>query len=38
MIPYAPPELQKAVTFVWSGPVEPVARDLAAKAEDDDES
>jgi len=32
MIPAAPPELQKAVTFVWSGPVEPVARDLAAKA------
>ncbi|HEY8963631.1 MAG TPA: DotD/TraH family lipoprotein [Alphaproteobacteria bacterium] len=32
MIPAAPPELQKAVTFVWSGPVEPVARDLAAKS------
>jgi len=32
MIPQAPAELQKAVTFVWSGPVEPVARDLAAKA------
>lgn len=32
MIPSAPPELQKAVTFVWSGPVEPVARDLAAKS------
>ena len=32
MIPQAPAELQKAVTFAWSGPVEPLARDLAAKA------
>lgn len=32
MVPNAPPELQKAVTFSWSGPVEPVARDMAARA------
>lgn len=32
MIPNAPIELQKAVTFSWNGPVEPVARDLAARA------
>ena len=30
MIPNAPPELQRAVTFSWSGPVEPVAADIAA--------
>lgn len=32
MVPNAPPELQKAVTFTWAGPVEPVARDLAGRA------
>lgn len=32
MVPNAPPELQKAVTFTWAGPVEPVARDLAGRS------
>jgi len=32
MIPNAPPELQRAISFTWSGPVEPVARDLAMRA------
>lgn len=32
MVPNAPPELQRAVTFEWSGPAEDVARDLAARA------
>lgn len=32
VIPNAPAELQKAVTFDWSGPAEDVARDLAARA------
>jgi defect-in-organelle-trafficking protein DotD len=32
MVPNAPPELQKAVTFSWSGPAEDVARDMAARA------
>ncbi len=32
MIPNAPPELQRAVTFSWSGPVEPVAQDIASWA------
>ncbi len=32
VIPNAPPELMKAVTFRWAGPAEPVARDLASKA------
>lgn len=32
LVPNAPPELQKAVTFTWAGPVEPVARDLAGRA------
>lgn len=32
VIPNAPAELQRAVTFNWSGPVEQVARDLAARA------
>jgi defect-in-organelle-trafficking protein DotD len=32
VIPNAPPELQRAVTFSWAGPAEDVARDLAARA------
>ena len=32
MIPDAPAELQRALTFSWSGPVEPVVRDIAARA------
>ena len=32
MIPNAPTELQRAVTFSWSGPVEPVAQDIASWA------
>lgn len=32
MIPNAPPELQRAVTFSWSGPVEPVTQDIASRA------
>lgn len=31
-VPNAPPELQKAVTFTWAGPVEDVVRDMAARA------
>lgn len=31
-VPNAPPELQKAVTFQWSGPAEDVIRDLASRA------
>lgn len=31
-IPNAPVELQRAVTFNWSGPAEDVARDMAARA------
>lgn len=32
IVPNAPPELQKAVSFSWAGPVEPVARDMAGRA------
>lgn len=32
VVPNAPPELQKAVTFTWSGPVEDVVREIAARA------
>lgn len=32
MVPNAPPELQRAVTLTWAGPVEPVAKDIAARA------
>lgn len=32
MVPDVPPELQRAVTFSWAGPAEPVARDIAARA------
>ncbi|MCB1538275.1 MAG: DotD/TraH family lipoprotein [Rhodospirillales bacterium] len=32
MVPNAPVELQRAVTFQWSGPVEDVTRDMAARA------
>jgi defect in organelle trafficking protein DotD len=32
MVPDAPPELQRAVTFSWAGPIEPVAKDIAARA------
>lgn len=32
VVPNAPPELQKAVTFTWAGPVEDVVRDMAARA------
>lgn len=32
MLPNAPAELQRAVTFTWSGPAEDVARDMAARA------
>jgi len=31
-IPNAPLELQRAVTFDWTGPVEPLVKDLARKA------
>ncbi len=32
MVPNAPPELQRAVTFSFSGPVEDVVRDMGARA------
>lgn len=32
MIPNAPAELQRAVSFNWMGPVEPLARELAGRA------
>lgn len=31
-VPNAPQELQRAVTFDWTGPVEPLAEELARKA------
>lgn len=31
VLPNVPPDLQKAVTFEWAGPAEPLAQSLAAK-------